>query len=74
MNKAKVIRKQLDLTPTEAGQILFGYEAKQAYDMWSRWERGGPVSKPAEAYFDMVLALNGTPWLDEYLTLRRAKL
>lgn len=74
MNKAKQIRTQLDLTPTEAGQLLFGYGAKQAYDMWSRWERGGALSTPVDAYFDLLIALDGTPWLAEYITLRRSKL
>lgn len=73
MNKAKQVRNQLGLTPTEAGQILFGYEPKRAYDMWFRWEHGGRMSSPAEAYFDMIIALKGTPWLDEYITLRRNK-
>lgn len=74
MNKAKQVRDQLDLTLTEAGQILFGYTPKRAYDMWFKWERGDTMSIPVEAYFDLLIALDGTPWLDKYITLKRSKL
>lgn len=59
LNKAKEVREILDLTPTQAGRLLFGYKAKQAYDMWSGWENG--TRKPSlstEKYFDLILFLN----------------
>lgn len=59
MNKAKEVREVLDLTPTQAGKLLFDYKSKQAYDMWSGWEKGTrniPLS--TEKYFDLILFLN----------------
>ncbi len=58
INKAKQVREALSLTPTEAGQLLFGYTAKQAYDTWAQWESGAKKpSKPTLAYFDLILFL-----------------
>ncbi len=56
-NKARQVREALRLTPTEAGQVLFGYEPKKAYDMWSRWERSDTLQRPLERYFDLILFL-----------------
>ena len=56
-NKAKQVREALSLTSTQAGQLLFDYNAKKAYDMWSRWERTGKLSLSTEKYFDLILLL-----------------
>jgi len=34
LNKAKKVREAINLTPTQAGKLLFGYLPKQAYDTW----------------------------------------
>ncbi len=71
-NKARQVREALRLKPTEAGQVLFGYEPKKAYDMWSRWERSDTLQRPLERYFDLILFLVmcrdlGTPGADQAL-------
>ncbi len=59
MNKAKEVREKLKMTPTEAGQLLFDYTPKQAYDTWSQWESGAKKpSKPTENYFNLILFLS----------------
>lgn len=58
MNKAKEVREMLGLTPTKAGQLLFGYKPKQAYDMWSGWEKGArEIPLSTAKYFDLILML-----------------
>jgi hypothetical protein len=56
-NLAKQVREALGLTPTQAGQLLFGYEPKKAYDMWSRWERDNKLSLPTQKYLNVILFL-----------------
>lgn len=56
-NKAKQVREALGLTPTEAGQLLFGYTKKQAHDQWSQWEKAEKLSKPTEAVLNIILIL-----------------
>jgi len=57
-NKMQQVREALGLTPTEAGQLLFGYAPKQAYDTWMQWENGTKnPSAPTHAYFSLILFL-----------------
>lgn len=57
-NKANEVREALGLTPTQAGQLLFGYRPKQAYDTWIQWESGAKnMSRPTERYFSLILFL-----------------
>lgn len=56
-NKAKKVREALGLTPTEAGQLLFGYTPKQAYDQWTQWEAADKLSRPTEATLKIILIL-----------------
>jgi len=58
-SKARAVREALDVTPTQAGVMLFGRKPKQAYDQWSQWENGTRnPSAPAIALFDLILALS----------------
>ncbi len=58
-SKPKAVREALQLTPTQAGQLLFGHKPKQAYDTWSQWENGTTKpSKPTESFFDLILFLD----------------
>jgi len=56
-NKAKQVREALGLTPTEAGKLLFDFEGKKAYDMWSRWERTGKWDASTDNYFTFISML-----------------
>jgi len=57
-NKAILVRNALGLKPKEAGEILFGYSPKQAYDTWTQWESGKKIpSRPTETVFDIILIL-----------------
>jgi len=56
-NKAKQVREALGLTPTEAGELFTGHDAKKAYDTWSRWERTGNWPAPADKLFIVILSL-----------------
>ncbi len=50
--------KNLTNSPTEAGQVLFGYSPKQAYDTWSQWKNDKKKpSKPTNAFFRAILIL-----------------
>lgn len=54
----KAVREALNLTPAEAGQLLFGYSTKHAYDQWSMWENGTKKpSKPTIKFFELILIL-----------------
>ncbi len=75
INKATLVRQVLVLTPTECGKLLLGCNAKQAYDIWSRWERGDRnPTRATEKMFDIILALKmaqdlNTPGADRALEL-----
>jgi len=75
MNKAKKVREALNFTPTQAGQLLFGYSPKQAYDTWRQWENGNKKpSAPTRSFFRAILILAeakdlGTQGCDKALEL-----
>jgi hypothetical protein len=57
-NKAFELRKYLGLTPTEAGQLFFGYSAETAHRNWSAWESGTEqLNGLTERYLDLLLIL-----------------
>lgn len=58
MNKATEVRQALGLTPTECGKLLLGCNSKQAYDTWTRWERGDRnPTRATEKMFNIILTL-----------------
>lgn len=60
-NLALRVRTSLNLSPTEAGKLLFDYRtgnSSQSYKTWSRWENGTrniPLS--TVKYFQLLLKL-----------------
>jgi len=57
-NKAKQVRKALNITHTQCGQLLLGSNPKSAYDQWSQWENGiRNPSRATEKMFNIILAL-----------------
>jgi len=75
LNKAKQVREALGLTPTQCGKLLLGCNAKQAYDTWTRWERGDRnPTRATEKMFNIILTLKmakdlKTPGADKALDL-----
>jgi hypothetical protein len=58
VNKAYELRRYLGLTPTEAGQLLLGYSAETAHNLWSGWENGTEIlSGTTERYLNLILIL-----------------
>jgi hypothetical protein len=54
----KAVREALNLTQADAGQLLFGYSSKHAYDQWTMWENGvKKPSKPTIKFFELILLL-----------------
>lgn len=56
-NKAKDVRKALDLTQHGAGELFTGQTGKNASDTWGRWERTGKWPAPAEKLLNLILLL-----------------
>ena len=56
--KACQVREALGLTKTEAGELLLGYQGKQAYDQWNQWETGRrKPSRAADRLLDVMIIL-----------------